>query len=260
MKLALITFSGQGARVVARLARQWPDSRSFVHRRVRGLPEAERFDRVASLSKRLFSEFRGLVFVAPTGLVVRAIAAELRHKTRDPAVVAVDVGARWAVSLVGGHEGGANQLAFAVSGVLGAEPVVTTTTEARKRLIVGVGCRRGAGVDTIVAAVRAALASAGCSLSRVRVIASAELKAGEPGLAEAARQLGLPLRLISAAEITGSHRKFTRSQFVHDKVNLPAVAEPAALLGGRRTRFLLRKTIFHGVTVAIAREDCSPWD
>jgi cobalt-precorrin 5A hydrolase len=45
---------------------------------------------------------------------------------------------------------------------------------------------------------------------------------------------------------------------VQEKVNLPAVAEPAALLAGRRTRLLLPKTVYHGVTVAIARESFSP--
>jgi cobalt-precorrin 5A hydrolase len=39
-----------------------------------------------------------------------------------------------------------------------------------------------------------------------------------------------------------------------EKVNLPAVAEPAAMLAGRRTRLLRGKKSYHGVTVALARE------
>jgi cobalt-precorrin 5A hydrolase len=173
-------------------------------------------------------------------------------------VVVIDVGGRWAVSLVSGHEGGANDLAIAAANVLGAEPVISTTSEAAKNLIVGVGCRRGTPAQTIVEAVGAALAAAGCELAQVRLIASADIKADEPGLIEAAARLGTPLRLIASDEIRESLRPFTRSAFVEEKVDLPAVAEPSALLSGRRTRLILTKQVFHGVTVAIARENCTP--
>jgi cobalt-precorrin 5A hydrolase len=170
--------------------------------------------------------------------------------------VAVDVGGRWAVSLLSGHEGGANDLALAVANILAAEPVISTTTEAVKNLIVGVGCRRGAAAGAIVAAIREALTLAGCELARVRLVATAEIKADEPGLREAARELGLPLRLVSAEEIRQTVRPFAHSDFVQEKVDLPAVAEPAALLAGRRTQLILPRQVLHSVTVAIARESC----
>jgi cobalt-precorrin 5A hydrolase len=222
-------------------------------------PGAVRFERIAELTRELFPRFQGLVYIAPVGLVVRAVAPCLQHKTTDPGVVVVDVGARWAVSLVGGHEGGANRLAVAVANILGAEAVVTTSTEAAKDLIVGVGCRRGTSAEAIVAAVRDALAAAACPLDRVRLLATAELKADEAGLREAARQLQVPLRWIADDEIRATRRVFESSPLVQEKVDLPAVAEPAALLAGRRTRLLLPKMIRNGVTVAIAREDCMPW-
>jgi cobalt-precorrin 5A hydrolase len=40
-------------------------------------------------------------------------------------------------------------------------------------------------------------------------------------------------------------------------VNLPAVAEPAALLAGKRTRFICRKKTYNGITIALAREGFS---
>jgi cobalt-precorrin 5A hydrolase len=219
---------------------------------------AKRFSQVIDLTREIFGQFRGLVYVAPVGVVVRAIAGCCQDKTTDPAVVAVDVGARWAIALLSGHEGRANELAFAVANVLGAEPVVTTSSEAAKDLVVGVGCRRGTAAEAIVAAVELALAAVSADLGRVRLLASADVKGDEPGLFEAARRLGLPLRLVAAEEIAASPREFARSAFVQEKVNLPAVAEPAALLAGRRTRLLLPKTVYHGVTVAIARESFLP--
>jgi cobalt-precorrin 5A hydrolase len=213
---------------------------------------------VIELTHEIFPRFRGLVYAAPLGVVVRAIAGCCQQKTTDPAVVAVDVGARWAIAVLSGHEGRANQLAFDVANALGAEPIVTTSSEAVKDLVVGVGCRRGTPAEAIVAAVELALAAVSADADLVRVLASADVKGDEPGLYEAARRLGVPLRLVPAEEIVASPREFGRSEFVQEKVNLPAVAEPAALLAGRRTRLLLPKTVYHGVTVAIARESFSP--
>jgi cobalt-precorrin 5A hydrolase len=220
-------------------------------------PVAERFTRIADLTASLFPVCRGLVYAAPCGVVVRAIAPLVKSKYEDPAVVVLDVGGRWAVSLLSGHEGGANNLALRVANLTGAEPVVTTTTEALKSVIVGVGCRRGTPAVRIVAAIRDTLAGAGVSLEEVRLLASAEVKADEAGLLGAAETLGVPIRFLSAAEIRASLRDFSHSDFVQEKMNLPAVAEPAALLAGRRTRFICRKKTFNGITIALAREGFS---
>jgi cobalt-precorrin 5A hydrolase len=206
------------------------------------------------LTADIFGRFDGLVFVMPCGVVVRAVAPHLSSKKTDPAVVVTDVLGRHAISLAGGHEGGANDLAYDVANILGAEPIVTTTTEAVKTVIVGVGCRKGIAAENVEEAVRAALAAADVSLNEVRCLASADVKLGELGLIEAAKRLSLPLRFIASAEIASSPRDFEHSEFVMEKVNLPAVAEPAALLAGRRTRLILRKIILDGVTVAVARE------
>lgn len=255
MKTAAISLSNPGAKVAAALAASLGSVDLFLHASVTGFPEAARFRRIAKLTGELFPLYRGLLYVAPIGVVVRAIAPWIRHKTTDPAVVAVDVGARWAVSLLSGHEGKANDLALSVANAIGAEPVISTTTEAVKNVIVGVGCRRGAPADAIVQAVREAIALAQCDPARVRLLASAEIKAHEPGLREAAMTLGLPLRFIPADEIRHSVAAFERSDWVQEKVDLPAVAEPAALLAGRRTRLILNRRILHGVTVAVAREN-----
>lgn len=58
-----------------------------------------------------FSSAGGLIFVGAVGIAVRAIAPHLKHKATDPAVVAVDEGGRFAVPLLSGHLGGANDLA-----------------------------------------------------------------------------------------------------------------------------------------------------
>jgi len=256
VKTAIITLSPQGAVLAHALAGRLGNCSVYLHSAVRGWPDVTRFSRIADLTKKLFGQCHNLVYIAPTGLVVRAIAPCIKHKLSDPAVVVVDAGGRWAVSLLSGHEGGANDLAVAVANILDAEPVVTTTTEAVKTVIVGVGCRRGASADQIIDAVRGALTKAGVALEQVRLLASADLKSDEAGLLEASRLLNVPVKFVSSDEIRRTRRAFSRSTFVQSKVNLPAVAEPSALLAGRRTRLLLPKQKYTNVTVALAVENC----
>jgi len=256
MNVAFITLSNEGARLIGRLTGKFPDAAVFLHERIAAGMPGDRFASTVDLTDKIFGQYEGLVYIAPCGAVVRAIAGKIRHKTTDPAVVVVDAGGRYAISLLSGHEGGANALAIAISNAIGSEPVISTTTEAVKNIIVGVGCRKGKEAQKIVAAITSALAMANADIGMVRYIASADVKEGEAGLVEAARALDIPLRFISSDEIRSSDREFGRSEFVKKNVNLPAVAEPSALLAGRRTRLLLQKTIFGGITVAIAKENC----
>jgi cobalt-precorrin 5A hydrolase / cobalt-factor III methyltransferase / precorrin-3B C17-methyltransferase len=83
-------------------------------------------DELAELWPRL----DGAVFFLATGATVRLVAPLLGDKRADPGVVCVDEGRRFAVALCGGHEGGANALARRVAALLGAQPVVTTASDA----------------------------------------------------------------------------------------------------------------------------------
>ncbi len=261
-RIAAVTLSAAGLAVARRIkaglgkpSRQAAHLDLYAHRSVNGVGRGVRkFDRIAALTERIFGSYDGLVYIAPCGVVVRAVAGCVRSKLEDPAVVVLDVGARFALSLVGGHEAGANALALAIANLTGAEPVITTTTEAAKNIVVGVGCRKGVAAGRIVDAVRAALGEAGVLIAAVRFIASADIKAREPGLIAAAAQLGVPFRVIASETIRTFSGAFAQSAFVREKVNVPAVAEPAALLAGRRTSLLLAKRTFNGVTVALARE------
>lgn len=80
--------------------------------------------------RRRWGSVDGFVLFLATGAAVRIVAPLLGDKRTDPAVVCVDEAGRFAVALCGGHAGGANRLARQVAGLLGAEPVVTTATDA----------------------------------------------------------------------------------------------------------------------------------
>lgn len=255
---AIITLSGTGLAIAGRLAPEL-GAEIFVHQSVPGTGAGQKFAGITELTGRLFQRQRPLVFVAPAGVAVRAIAPYIRHKSTDPAVVVVDVRARWAVSLLSGHEGGANALALKTANILGCEPVITTSSEACRDIIAGVGCRKGAGHEDIVSAVRMGLQLVGKDLNRVRMLASADIKKNEPGLVKAADSLNLPLYFISSSRIKNALLQVEPSSLVMDRVGLPGVAEPCALLGGHNTELILRKTICNGVTVALARENFILW-
>ncbi len=256
MTIDLVTLSFEGLQVLHTLRSAFPNSRVYVHSNVETQGDDIRFDSLQKLVAEIFSTTHAMVFVAPCGAVVRSIAPHLKHKTLDPAVVVVDVTHRHAISLVSGHEGGANLLAVEVGNALSAEPVITTTTEARKRIIAGVGCRKGTAAERIIAALTASLSKVESDYRQLRLIASITHKAAEPGLLEAARLLGVPLRWIQEEEIRAWPLRFTKSEAAAKHLGLDAVAEPCALLAGRRTRFILSKTKYEGVTVALAREQC----
>ncbi|MEU0414421.1 precorrin-3B C(17)-methyltransferase [Streptomyces griseorubiginosus] len=116
--IGLISATAAGAAACDRLAAAWPD-------RTRAYDGP-----VGDAVRRAFAECEQLVCFLATGAVVRLIAPLLGDKVSDPGVVCVDEGGRFAVSLVGGHGGGANELAREVGELLGAAPVVTTATDA----------------------------------------------------------------------------------------------------------------------------------
>lgn len=116
--IGLISATAAGAAARDRLAAAWPD-RTRVYE-----------GPVGDAVRTAFAQCEQLVCFLATGAVVRLVAPLLSGKTEDPGVVCVDEGGRFAVSLLGGHAGGGNELAREVGDLLGAEPVVTTATDA----------------------------------------------------------------------------------------------------------------------------------
>lgn len=284
------------------------------------------------------------------GMTVRLMAPLMKDKHTDPAVVAVDDAGRFAVSVLSGHVGGANELASRVAATLGCQPVITTASDllgtvavdllGRKfgwqmeleenvtrvsaalvnservallqeageilasdlpenvvrvssmeelrdfgaaliitdrllpaqeglppvvlyrprSLVVGVGCNRGTEAEEIVAAIRHAMEGHGLAMASIHSLASADIKANEPGLREAANTLDVPLEVFSSEELTEVDVP-TPSALVQRWVSTPTVCEAAALLGGRAESLIVPKQKTTNVTVAVARRDFSgrPW-
>ncbi|HEX2184591.1 MAG TPA: cobalamin biosynthesis protein, partial [Chloroflexota bacterium] len=84
--------------------------------------------------------------------MVRLLAPHLKGKEADPAVVVVDEGGRFVVSVLSGHLGGANALAERLAACIGATPVLTTATEALGTLPIDrVAAEEGWQIDDVEA-------------------------------------------------------------------------------------------------------------
>ncbi len=76
-----------------------------------------------------FVEYDSIVFISSTGIAVRGIGNLIKSKVTDPAVVVVDCTGKFAISLLSGHLGGANELTHIIGEGINAVPVITTATD-----------------------------------------------------------------------------------------------------------------------------------
>ncbi len=207
------------------------------------------------LVHKIFKQYEGLVFVMAMGIVVRTIAPLICDKHSDPAVVVVDDVGRFVISMLSGHEGGANQLAHQIASVLHTDAVITTGTDAQKDIIIGIGCKKGISAEIVKKTIIDALQKVNRKIKDVRLLSTIDIKSEEPGLLQASKGLGIPLRVVSKSEIATCAKEHSKSTFVKEKIGVWAVCEPAALIAGRKTKLILTRQKYPGMTIAIAQEN-----
>jgi len=116
--------------------------------------------------------------------------------------------------------------------------------------IVGIGCRKGVRDRDVLAAVRQALAVSSIPPEAVFAYATTAKKIREQGLLDAVRSLSSHLiflddQTINAQDVPSPSRA--------KKIGLLGVAEPCALALAKNRELVMRKTVYGGVTIAIAR-------
>lgn len=134
MNIAVIAITRGGTRLGQRLCESIAGIELYVSSRYAGQAGSgcHRFepDELKTLIASLWKKYDGLVLIMATGIVVRMIAPLLESKETDPAVVVMDDAGGYAVSLLSGHLGGANELAERCALASGARSVITTATDA----------------------------------------------------------------------------------------------------------------------------------
>ncbi len=126
-------------------------------------------------------------------------------------------------------------------------------------IALGLGCDRGTPASTVACCIGEALAQAGATLADVHAVASIDLKADEPGLAEVAQSNGWQIRFYPAAELAAVEVP-NPSETVRKYTGTPSVSEAAALLaaGADQSQLIIEKHKLRGpdgrnATVSIAR-------
>ena len=125
-----------------------------------------------------------------------------------------------------------------------------------RRLVAGIGCRRGTEMSEIRAALEAALTKIGRSIADVSLLASTEAKADEAGLLALSAKLKRDIRFHSNEKMQETIDAYglSESPFVKKNIGIGNVAEAAALASVPAGRLALAKTRFEKVTVALVWE------
>lgn len=190
--------------------------------------------------------FDCIVAYIASGIVIRGISKFLRSKWVDPSVIVIDKPMKHAVVLLGGHRGG-NEVAEYLSQI-GIEAVITTAMEFSDGVAVGVGFRKNVKSEEILEAIFKALDECSLSLKDVRLIATVEGKENSE-IVKVANAIKKPLFFVKKEELNRMNLEETKAKLIGVK----NVAEGCALKFSRYKEFLLRKKVYGGVTVAIAR-------
>ena len=361
---AIVAVSKPGAELARRLASCLPEAELHLERRFvdAAEPDARAYDLpLRPVLQNLFVNRDALIVFLPIGAAVRLLAPVFAGKKRDAAVVCVDDGGRFAISVLSGHVGGGDDLARQVAAAIGAQPVVTSASDALNvtaidlvgraegwridatsidltraaaavvngepvslwldtetgaawpddqpmtdsitrvdkltdalgdgyaatlivsdriltseanhpvisyrppTLVAGVGCRRGVEAEHLRGLLGDTLEQHGLTLQSLGKIATADIKADEPGIIALAESLGVTLEVYTAGELNdrcaqaaplqgeGAGLNQPTPSAAQDLLGVFGVSEPAAMLAARADGLVVPRTKSDRATVAVSR-------
>jgi cobalt-precorrin 5A hydrolase/precorrin-3B C17-methyltransferase len=121
-------------------------------------------------------------------------------------------------------------------------------------LVAGVGCNRNTAAQEIRELLLTSLREAALSPLSLRRLASAALKSEEPGLLQAAAELGLATEFYGPEALKGAAESVpTPSETVEKHIGVKSVSEAAALLASQYGELVVPKRTTRNATVAVAR-------
>lgn len=121
-------------------------------------------------------------------------------------------------------------------------------------MVAGIGCRKGVGVEDVLAALETALEVHGLAMSALSALATTRLKQDEKAILEAGVRLVLPVVVVEDDALrAAAPATLSRSQQSLAMTGSPSVSEAAALAAaGKGAALLGPRTIVGSVTCAIA--------
>ena len=123
-----------------------------------------------------------------------------------------------------------------------------------RKIVFGIGCRRGKTCNEINEAVNNVLNELNINKSRINMFSSAEIKKDELGLLELSESLDIPINFVDLDRLKLFRSDdVQKSEFVMSKFGIYGVCEPSALItAGFDSKLIYKKTAFDGVTVSVA--------
>ena len=126
MKTAIMLISEAGLSSAQLLLKEFPEAEIFTPRHEDGCTHIES---TGTFIVENFNRYDAFIFIGAMGICIRSIAPCVKNKYTDPAVICVDSTGKYAISVLSGHIGGANELTEIIAGTLGAEPIITTQSD-----------------------------------------------------------------------------------------------------------------------------------
>ncbi len=133
-KIAVISVTSNGALLADKLkskmvGEDYAHFTFFVNEQRNPLHNGSSYSSIKTLVGEIFTLYDAFVCIMATGIAVRAISPHIVDKRTDPAVIVIDEAGQFAISLLSGHIGGANELTKKIAAAIGATPVITTATD-----------------------------------------------------------------------------------------------------------------------------------
>lgn len=147
MKLAIISFTENGIKLSQTVAKRLSRRKVTLYTKCsRYTAEDLKVQRVKESlqvwTAQRMAEGDALLFIGACGIAVRAIAPNLTDKLHDVPVLVMDEEGQYAIPILSGHVGGANELARELADLMDACPVITTATDVQKKFAVDLFAKR----------------------------------------------------------------------------------------------------------------------
>lgn len=137
IKTAIICFTKKGTELAKRIAAAeiWADGELELYAKYENFDKALNSEvtvveeRLSDWALGMMKKQYAIIFIGAMGIAVRAIAGGLESKLVDAPVIVIDELGMNVIPVVGGHVGGANEMALSLAECLGSNPVITTATD-----------------------------------------------------------------------------------------------------------------------------------
>ncbi|WP_103071771.1 precorrin-4 C(11)-methyltransferase [Aquimarina sediminis] len=128
-KVAILCFTDQGVSIAKILQKEFYRSKLFTTRSIEASKDVKQINSVSELMENSFHNYDAWIFVGALGICVRSIAAYIKDKTTDPAVINVDDQGKFVQAVLSGHIGKANTLTSQIGRILNAQPILSTSSD-----------------------------------------------------------------------------------------------------------------------------------